>query len=99
MENNNETITMSRIAFERMQAKDEKNDLWRNVIIVILIFMLVISNGAWLIAWNQYDYSSTQTEIKADDGSNANYIGGNGEIKNGSNDNRKEKDTEKEERE
>ena len=96
MENNNEQITMSRIAFERMQAKDERNDLWRNIIIIFRIIMRVATNGAWLYAWNQYDYSSTQTEIKADVGSNANYIGGNGEIKNGSNDNSKKKDTEKE---
>ena len=99
MENNNDTITMSRIAFERMQAKDERNDRWRNIIIIVLIVLLAATNGAWLYAWGQYDYSSTQTEIKADDGSNANFIGGNGEIKNGSNDNSKEKDTEKEERE
>lgn len=29
MENNNDNIVMSRIAFERMQAKDERNDRWR----------------------------------------------------------------------
>lgn len=32
----NDNIIMSRIAFERMQAKDEKNDRWRNIIIIIL---------------------------------------------------------------
>lgn len=31
MENNNDNIIMSRIAFERMQAKDERNDKWRVV--------------------------------------------------------------------
>ena len=61
MENSNDNITMSRIAFERMQSKDEKNDRWRNIIIIVLIVLLAATNGAWLYAWNQYDYSSTQT--------------------------------------
>jgi hypothetical protein len=83
----NEQITMSRIAFERMQAKDERNDRWRNIIIIILIVLLAATNGAWLIAWNQYDYSSTETvDIKADGDSNANYIGKDGSIANGSSD-------------
>jgi len=100
MENNNETITMSRIAFERMQSKDERNDRWRNIIIIILIVLLALTNGAWLYAWNQYDYSSSETQqvdIKADGDSNANYVGGNGEINNGgknNSNNDKNKDTE-----
>lgn len=77
-----DNITMSRIAFERMQAKDERNDRWRNIIIIILIVLLALTNGAWLIAWNQYDYSSTQTEVNADNGT-ANYIGRDGDITNG----------------
>ena len=98
MENDN--ITMSRIAFERMQSKDEKNDRWRNIIIIILIVLLALTNGAWLYAWNQYDYSSSETQqvdIKADGDSNANYVGGNGEINNGgknNSNNDKNKDTE-----
>lgn len=77
-----DNIVMSRIAFERMQAKDERNDRWRNIIIIILIVLLAATNGAWLIAWNQYDYSSTQTEVNADNGT-ANYIGRDGDINNG----------------
>ena len=86
----NEQITMSRIAFERMQSKDEINDRWRNIIIVILIVLLALTNGAWLYAWNQYDYSSTETvDIKADGDSNANYIGNDGSITNGGTNNSK----------
>lgn len=81
---NNDNIVMSRIAFERMQAKDERNDKWRNIIIVILIILLVATNGMWLWAWNQYEYvDAYSVEMKADDGSNANYIGGDGDITNG----------------
>ena len=87
MENNNDNIIMSRIAFERMQSKDERNDKWRNLTIIILIVLLVLTNAMWLWAWNQYDYVDDYTSIEADDGSNANYIGHNGDITNGGTDN------------
>lgn len=92
---NNENITMSRIAFERMQAKDERNDRWRNIIIIILIVLLAATNGAWLYAWNQYDYASNETQqidVDAKDGGTANYIGRDGDIKNGENNSKDNKD-------
>jgi hypothetical protein len=84
MSENNDNIVMSRYAFERMQSKDERNDKWRNIIIILLIILLVVTNGMWLIAWNNY-YVETETEtyevaFDADDGSNANYIGEDGVI-------------------
>ena len=94
---NNDNIIMSRIAFERMQAKDERNDRWRNIIIVLLIVLLVITNGMWLWAWNQYDYvdsDSFSVDLEADDGGNANYIGNNGDINNGESNSNKAKNTE-----
>lgn len=93
---NNDNIVMSRIAFERMQSKDERNDRWRNIIIIILIVLLALTNGAWLYAWNQYDYVDDYYEVdmEADDGSNANYIGHNGDINNGSKDNSSQEKTE-----
>lgn len=88
MENEN-NITMSRIAFERMQAKDERNDRWRNITILVLIILLVVTNAMWLIAWNQYDYvqEDYSVDMQADDNSNANYIGNDGDINNGGTDN------------
>ena len=93
---NNDNIVMSRIAFERMQAKDERNDKWRNIIIVLLIILLVATNAMWLWAWNQYDYVEEEysVDMSADDGSNSNYIGNDGEINNGGSDNSEEKNTE-----
>ena len=71
---NNDNIIMSRIAFERMQAKDERNDLWRNITIIVLIVLLVVTNAMWLVAWNQYDY--VEDYISAEqDGSGVNIIG------------------------
>lgn len=84
---NNDNIIMSRIAFERMQAKDERNDKWRNIIIILLIVLLVATNAMWLWAWNQYDYVDDYTSVEADDNSDINYIGRNGDINNGGKDN------------
>ena len=81
---NNDNIVMSRIAFERMQSKDERNDKWRNLTIIILIVLLVLTNATWLIAWNQYDYVEDYTvDVDSEDGGNANYIGNDGDIYNG----------------
>lgn len=79
----NDNVIMSRIAFERMQAKDERNDLWRNITIISLIILLVVTNAMWLIAWNQYDYVDEYTEIDSGDGGYANYIGNDGDISYG----------------
>ena len=94
---NNDNIIMSRYAFERMQAKDERNDKSRNVIIILLIVLLVLTNAMWLIAWNQYDYVTDDysIDLQAEGNSNANYIGHNGDINNGSKDNSTEKDSNK----
>lgn len=74
---NNDNIIMSRIAFERMQSKDEKNDHWRNVIILTLIILLVVTNAMWLIAWNQYDYVEDDYSIDAQqDGYGVNIVSG-----------------------
>lgn len=81
MENNNDNIIMSRIAFERMQSKDERNDRWRNIIIILLIVLLVLTNFIWLIAWNNYDYIEEYAEVDAGNGT-ANFIGHNGDITN-----------------
>ena len=81
---NNDNIIMSRIAFERMQTKDEKNDRWRNIIIILLICLLVLTNALWLWHESQYEYVyEDYTEVDAGDGGTANYIGHDGDINNG----------------
>ena len=51
-------------------------------IVIVCACLLFASNAAWLLAWMQYDYESY--EITADGDSNANYIGQDGNIYNGS---------------
>ena len=83
---NNDNIVMSRYAFERMQAKDEKNDRWRNIIIITLIILLVVTNAMWLWERNQYDYVDTyEVDLDSGEGGDANYIGNNGDISYGEN--------------
>lgn len=86
MDNDN-NIIISRYAFERMQTKDEKNDRWRNIIILVLIILLVVTNAMWLIAWNQYDYVDDTYSVDLDSGygGDANYIGNDGDISYGEN--------------
>ena len=80
---NNDKIIMSKIAFERMQAKEEKENKWKNIIIVLLISLLVLSNGMWLYAWLQYDYTDEVTEIHASQDGNGVNIAGGGDINYG----------------
>ena len=79
----NMNLVIPLIAFERMQAKDERNDRWRNIIIILLILLLVITNAMWLYAWNSYDYVDGYVEIDTGDGGDANYIGNDGDISYG----------------
>lgn len=68
--------------------------------LIITIILLFASNCVWLYAWMQYDYSSdattTETSTVTVDGKDgiANYIGNDGEIKNGT-DNGKENTSDK----
>lgn len=82
---NKDNIVISKYAFERMQAKDEMNDRWRNIIIITLIILLVVTNAMWLVAWNQYDYVDGYVEIDTGEGGDANYIGNDGDISYGTN--------------
>ena len=85
MDNEN-NIVMSKYAFERMQAKEEKESITKNVIIILLIILLVVTNAMWLIAWNQYDYvDSYDVDLDSGEGGDANYIGNNGAITYGEN--------------
>lgn len=74
MENEN-NIVMSKYAFERMQAKEEKESITKNVIIILLIILLVVTNAMWLVAWNQYDYVDGYEIEAQQDGEGINIVG------------------------
>lgn len=52
------------------------------ILFIICLIMLFATNLAWLYAWNLPDEETT-TEITSDNGSNANYVDGVGDIING----------------
>lgn len=78
-----EKIMIPYIAFESVQARNERHfkRLW--ITIIILAIMLFASNALWI--WFIYGTDYETYEITADDNSNANYIGGDmdGDINNG----------------
>ena len=51
------------------------------ILFIITLIMLCGTNMAWLYAWN-LPSEGTTTTITSDDGSNANYIEGEGDITN-----------------
>ena len=72
------------IVFESIQARNERTVKRLILALIIITVMLFASNLAWLYVWRQYDYTSEETKIDvmADKG-NANYIGNDGDIING----------------
>lgn len=54
------------------------------VALCIVVFLMVASNLAWLYAYNQYEYVGDAETVTVDSESgNANYIGNDGDIENG----------------
>lgn len=74
------------IVYESTAARNEREKRRCWVLIIVLIIALVVSHLAWLVAWNQYDYSSTETitEIQQD-GEGINIVGDSNEVNNGAN--------------
>lgn len=81
------------IVYESEAARHERTVRRLIKVIVLTLLLLVASNMAWLYVFNQYDITSTTTEIVTDEG-NANMLeaGMNGEINNVSKDNKENKD-------
>ena len=50
------------------------------VALIVAIALLFVSNMAWLYAWNQFDYSSTETTVDSQGDGIANFTGGNGGV-------------------
>lgn len=70
------------IVHEGVLARMERQLKRLFIAIIVLIAALVLSNGAWLYAWMQYDYSSEHIEAEQD-GRGINVVGG-GDVRFGS---------------
>lgn len=76
------------VVYESEQARSERHIHRLVVALIIAIVVIFLSNMAWLKAWTMYDYvgEDTDTSISVDaEGGNANYIGNDGDITNGTN--------------
>ena len=74
------------IVHESSMARMERQikRLW--ISLIVAVCLLFVSNAAWLYCWMQYDYESYSYEVSSDGDSDANFIGQDGNIYNGSDD-------------
>jgi hypothetical protein len=77
------------IAFESEMARHERTVKRLLIALALAIVMLFVSNVAWLWFFNQFDYA-TETVSQELDSGNANYIGADGTINNGTADSKED---------
>lgn len=82
---NNTNNTVSYIVYESSQARSERTIKRLIVTLIIITILMFVSNLCWLWAWSSYDYTSEEISVDSQDGGNANYIGHDGDINNGTN--------------
>ena len=77
--------TIPYVVYESSMARNERTIKKLIIALIITILLMFASNGLWLYASMQYDYSGAYEEIIVDseDSGVANYIGNDGEIING----------------
>lgn len=90
-ENSNDVMQVPYIVYESAEAKHERTVKRLILALVLAICLLFLSNALWLNAWMQYDYTDQTIDVDAESGT-ANYIGQDGDITNGTDNN---KNTEK----
>ena len=79
-----EVASVPYLYYESSMARNERTVRRLIVALIVAVSMIFASNFAWLYYWNQYDYESEESvTVDAKDGI-ANYIGGMGDIVNGS---------------
>lgn len=98
MENKFDLLKEIEFIFEGIQARNERTIKRLIVLVIITIALLFASNAIWLYCWMQYDYTATteqsSVDLSTDGGGDANYIGNNGDINNGTNSNKTENSNE-----
>lgn len=81
-----ENMTIPYIAYESALDRAERRDKLHISIIALLITLLVLSNIAWIIVWNQYDYVDNYSITASQDGEGLNMLSG-GDLTYGANGN------------
>lgn len=76
--------TVPYYAHEGMLARNERTIKRLIVALIVSVIAMFATNAMWLYEWSQYEYESTESEIKVGGESGiANYIGNDGDITNG----------------
>lgn len=89
MDEDNKTLTVPYIVWESDRARAERTTKRLIAVIVLLIILFVGSNAFWVYEWTRYDFSAVTTtttediDVESENNGNANYIGNDGEINNG----------------
>lgn len=78
----NEQMTVPYIVFEGSMARSERHIKRLVIALIIAVVMIAVTNIAWLIVWNSYEYVG-ESAVTAEGEGNANYIGNDGDITNG----------------
>lgn len=64
------------IVYEAAETRAERRHKLLVIALIIAIILMFASNAAWLWAWCQYDYESTETIEAVQDGNGVNLLGG-----------------------
>lgn len=75
------------IVFEGAEAKSERTIKRLIIALVITIVVMFATNVFWIYEFCSFDYASEETSVEADNSSAANYIGQDGDITYGSENN------------
>jgi hypothetical protein len=75
------------IVFEGAEAKSERTIKRLIIALVITIVVMFATNIFWIYEFCSFDYASEETSVEADNISTANYIGQDGDITYGSENN------------
>ncbi len=83
MTDNNNNSAVPYFVYEGEQARNERTIKRLVIALIVAVALIFASNVVWIVAWCQYDYSSEVIELDGGSGENANYIGNDGDIYNG----------------
>lgn len=79
----NQNVTVPYVVHEATVARQERQIKRMWIALIVAVALIFASNAIWLYAWMQYDYSSEEIIVDAEDNGDANYIGQDGNIYNG----------------
>lgn len=93
----NEQMTVPYIVHESAMARNERHIRRLVIALIVAIVMIAVTNVAWLILWNSYEYVG-ESSVSVEGEGTANYIGNDGDITNGENNSKENQIPQEEER-